>query len=96
LKHSIDGASGRTGKWSEYEDSELKDAVQLHGGKDWDAIAALVPGRTENGVVIDGMTSIVESNLDPALEYPPTPHQISLWTKRNMKIKQWTDSCPSI
>jgi hypothetical protein len=47
LKHSIDGANRRTGKWSEYEDSELKDAVQLHGGKDWDAIAALVPGRTE-------------------------------------------------
>jgi myb proto-oncogene protein len=41
-------ALGRTGKWSEEEDSKLKDAVQLHGGKDWVVIAALVPGRTRS------------------------------------------------
>jgi hypothetical protein len=28
------------------EDSKLKDAVQIHGGKKGDAISALVPGRT--------------------------------------------------
>jgi myb proto-oncogene protein len=39
-------ANGRTGKWAEDEDSKLKDAVQRHGGKDWDAFTALVPGRT--------------------------------------------------
>jgi myb proto-oncogene protein len=44
---SIDGANGRTGKWSKDEDSKLKDAVQEHGGKDWAAISALVPGRTK-------------------------------------------------
>jgi hypothetical protein len=25
---------------------KLKAAVQIHGGKNWDAVAALVPGRT--------------------------------------------------
>jgi myb proto-oncogene protein len=44
---SIDGANGRTGKWSKDEDSKLKDAVQTHCGKDWAAISALVPGRTK-------------------------------------------------
>jgi hypothetical protein len=38
--------AGHTGKWAEDEDKKLKDAVQLHGGKDWAAIAALVPDRT--------------------------------------------------
>jgi hypothetical protein len=46
LDPSIDRESGRTGKWTEDESSKLKDAVQLHGGKNWNAIAALVPGRT--------------------------------------------------
>jgi hypothetical protein len=40
-------ANERTGKWSEDEDIKLKDAVQMHGGKKWGAIAALVPGRTK-------------------------------------------------
>jgi hypothetical protein len=47
LDPSIGGASGRTGKWTAVEDSKLKNAVQTHGGKNWCAIAALVPGRTE-------------------------------------------------
>jgi hypothetical protein len=47
LDHSIDRANGRTGKWTAAEDSKLKDAVQEHGGKDWDAISVLVPGRTK-------------------------------------------------
>jgi hypothetical protein len=38
--------AGRDGKWEEDEDSKLKDAVHAHGGKDWVAICALVPGRT--------------------------------------------------
>jgi hypothetical protein len=37
LDPSIDGANERTGKWAEDKDSMLKDAVQTHGGKDWDA-----------------------------------------------------------
>jgi myb proto-oncogene protein len=44
---SIDRANERTGKWTEYEDSKLRDAVQRYGGKDWNAIATLVPGRTK-------------------------------------------------
>jgi hypothetical protein len=46
LKHSIDGATGRIGKWTEDEDIRLKYAVHTHGGKNWDDIATLVPGRT--------------------------------------------------
>jgi hypothetical protein len=34
--------------WTEDEDSKLKDAVQMHGGKNWGAVAALVLGRTRN------------------------------------------------
>jgi hypothetical protein len=45
LDSSIDRGNRRTGKWSEDEDIKLKDAVQTHGGKNWAAIAALVPGR---------------------------------------------------
>jgi hypothetical protein len=47
LDPSIDRANGSTGKWAEDEDSKLKDAVQTHSGKNWDAIAALVQGRTK-------------------------------------------------
>jgi hypothetical protein len=48
-KHtSIDRTAGRTGTWTKEEDDKLKDAIQMHGGKDWDAIAALVPGRTRS------------------------------------------------
>jgi myb proto-oncogene protein len=48
LDPSTGRASGCTGKWTADEDTKLKDAVQMHGGKDWDAISALVPGRTRN------------------------------------------------
>jgi hypothetical protein len=48
LDPSIDRATGRTGKWSEEEDIKLKDAFTTHGGKNWDAIAVLVPGRKTN------------------------------------------------
>jgi hypothetical protein len=47
LDPSIDRVTGRTLKWKEDEDIKLKAAVQKHGGKDWIAIAALVPGRTK-------------------------------------------------
>jgi hypothetical protein len=46
LDPSNDRANGRTGKWTSDEDITLKDAVETHGGKSWDEIAALVPGRT--------------------------------------------------
>jgi hypothetical protein len=40
--------AGRTGKWTADEDDKLEDSVQMHGGKDWAGIAALVPGRVES------------------------------------------------
>jgi hypothetical protein len=48
LDPSINPATGCMGKWTPDEDSKLKDAVHLHGGKNWKKIAALVPGRTKN------------------------------------------------
>jgi hypothetical protein len=39
------------GKWTTDEDSTLKDAVEKHNGKNWAAIAALVPGRTRKQCV---------------------------------------------
>jgi myb proto-oncogene protein len=47
LDPSIDQTNRRTGEWTADEDSELKSAVETHGGKDWPAIALLVPGRTK-------------------------------------------------
>jgi hypothetical protein len=49
LDPSIAPTAGRTsGKWTEDEDLKLKHSVQTHGGKNWAAIAALVPGRSQN------------------------------------------------
>jgi hypothetical protein len=39
--------TSHTGKWTKDEDSKLKDAVQTYGGKNWNGISALVPGRTK-------------------------------------------------
>jgi hypothetical protein len=47
LDPSIDRANGRTGKWTSDEGIKLKDALQKHGGKSWDKIAALIPGQTK-------------------------------------------------
>jgi hypothetical protein len=48
LDASIALTAGRTGKWTEDEDLKLKNSVQTHGGTNWAAIAALVPGRTKS------------------------------------------------
>jgi hypothetical protein len=47
LDPSIDRTTALAGKWFEDEDKKLKDSVQAYGGKSWEAIAALVPGRTK-------------------------------------------------
>jgi hypothetical protein len=39
--------TARKGKWTPDEDDKLKDAIQMHDGENWYAIAALVPGRTK-------------------------------------------------
>jgi hypothetical protein len=46
--NKTNGPSGKTGKWTEDEDFKLTTSVQMHGGKDWAAIAVMVPGRTKN------------------------------------------------
>jgi hypothetical protein len=47
LKPSIALTAGRKGTWTEDENLKLKNSVHIHGGKDWAAIASLVPGRTQ-------------------------------------------------
>jgi myb proto-oncogene protein len=47
LDSSIDLVNRRTGIWTAFEGSKLKEAVQTHGGKDWAVISALIPGRTK-------------------------------------------------
>jgi hypothetical protein len=64
LATSIDPTTARTGKWSEDEEIKLKDAVQTHGGKDWAAIAVLVPGRTEMQCN-NRWHNILATNIDP-------------------------------
>jgi hypothetical protein len=44
LEPIIDRTTGRTGKWGEDEDIKLKDAIQMHGAKNWKEIAVLVLG----------------------------------------------------
>jgi myb proto-oncogene protein len=44
---SIALTAGSTGAWTTGEIIRLKGAIQTHGGKNWIAIAALVPGRTK-------------------------------------------------
>jgi hypothetical protein len=52
LDPGIDLANGRTGKWAEDEDIKLKDAVQIHGGKEWIAITALVSAGSNESTVL--------------------------------------------
>jgi hypothetical protein len=47
LDPSIGRTTGRAGNWTAEEDKKLKDAVLAHDGKNWGAIAELVPGRTK-------------------------------------------------
>jgi myb proto-oncogene protein len=65
LKHSIDQATGLTGKWTEDEFIKLKDAVETHGGKNWFAIAVLVPGRT-NAQCTNRWLDVLNANIDRA------------------------------
>jgi hypothetical protein len=46
---SIDLPPSWKDPWTADEDGKLKDAVERYGGKNWDAIAALVPHRSTSG-----------------------------------------------
>jgi hypothetical protein len=65
LSPSIDRVSGRTGKRTEVDDSKLRDAIQTHGGKNWCAIAALVPGRTKLQCRTKWHAALLVSSIDP-------------------------------
>jgi hypothetical protein len=49
-RHAVDPSVGRAtarkGGWTTEEDNNLKDSVKMHDGKNWNAIARLVPRRT--------------------------------------------------
>jgi hypothetical protein len=47
LNPSIDRTAAQTGIWTPAEDEALKKAVEKFHGKNWDAIAEIVPGRTK-------------------------------------------------
>jgi hypothetical protein len=75
LDPNIDRANERTGKWSEDEGMKVKDAVQTHGAKDWDAIAALVSGRTKIQC-----RNRWHDSLDPNID--PTTVRAGKWGRR--------------
>jgi hypothetical protein len=66
LDTNIERGSGRKGKWTAVEDIKLKDAVETHGGKNWGAIATLVPGHTKLQCGSRWRT-ILDTNIDPTM-----------------------------
>jgi hypothetical protein len=65
LSPSIDMAMARTGHWTAEEDIKLKQAVQKYGGKNWTAIAAMVPDRRSTQC-----WGRWHSALDPSIDSP--------------------------
>jgi hypothetical protein len=81
LDPSIALTAGRTGTWTEDEDLKLKAAVQMHGGKDWAAIAAMVRGRTKNQC-----NKRWHNALNPSIA--PTAGRTGEWTEdEDLKLK---------
>jgi myb proto-oncogene protein len=64
LVSNNDLTTALAGKWTTDEDKKLKDAVREHSGKNWKAIAALVPGRTK-GQCSNRWHSNLVSKIDP-------------------------------
>jgi hypothetical protein len=84
LDPSLDRRANGRDRWDEVEDSTLKDAVHTHGGKDWVAIAALVPGRTKNQCY---MRWYIHVALDPSID-PMTSKRTGTWdADENNKLK---------
>jgi hypothetical protein len=106
LDPNIDrSAPGRTGKWTEDEDVKLQYSVQMHGGKDWVAIAKLVPGRTENQcynrwkVVLDpsidranGRTGSWTEEEDFKLKYSVQMHSGKNWSAISALVQGRTEN----
>jgi hypothetical protein len=74
LGPSIDWTTRRRGNWTAVEDRKLTDAVQTHGGKNWCAISALVPGRTRSQC-----QNRWHSVLNPGIDRTP-PERTCDWT----------------
>jgi hypothetical protein len=81
LSFKSDLETRRTGKWTKEERVMLKAAVEKHNGKDWTAISALVPGRTEKQCSRSWYDS-----LDPTSD--ETTVRKGKWTKEeDVKLK---------
>jgi hypothetical protein len=74
--------TGRTGKWTTDEDKMLTDAVGKHGGKNFEAIAWLVPGRTKKQC-----TNRWYNALDPSVERAPTGRTHTWTTEDDNNLK---------
>jgi hypothetical protein len=75
LDPRVDRTPGRTSNWTPDVDDKLKDAVQMHNGKNWYAIACLVPGRT-----IHQCNSRWHRHLDPRTRSAQTTGHPGKWT----------------
>jgi hypothetical protein len=64
MKFSIDATTARMGRWTTDEDKQLKNAVPAQGGKNWEVIALLVPGRTRIQCR-NRWRDVLVSNIDP-------------------------------
>jgi hypothetical protein len=81
LDSKSDEMTAHLGRWTKDEDSTLKDAVKKHNGKNWEAIAALVPGRTKQQC-LNRWHSALDSKTNET-----TAHK-SKWTKEeDAKLK---------
>jgi myb proto-oncogene protein len=65
LDFSIDSTTARTGKWTEDENKKLREAVEAHGGKNWEEIAAMVPSRTQKQCR-NRWRDTLDPSIDPA------------------------------
>jgi myb proto-oncogene protein len=73
---------GREGNWTADEDSKLKDAFRVTGGKNWNAIAALVPDRTKTQCY-----SRWHRAWDPHVDRTPIQRTGNWTTEEDIKLK---------
>jgi hypothetical protein len=82
LNSNIDATTARAGQWTAEEDKKMKDAVPTQGGKDWEAIAALFPGRTKQQCCNRWHNKLV-FNIDPTMA------RVGKWTEdENKKLRE--------
>jgi hypothetical protein len=82
LDPSITLTAGRKGAWTEEEVLKFKKAIDMHGDKDWAAIAALVPGRTKKQCS-DKWYNALDPSIDLAIGHT------GKWTEdEDLKLKK--------